>query len=290
VETAIGVFSSRDRAEAAVKELLDKQVPKDSIVFLSRSEKEAAAFATELGTYAGGFIGGAAGLSAGVAAAATLFLVPGIGQVFALGVGASALLGFLGSHTGAVVGKVFSGGEVPPQPTAKDTVPEDAALFLEPLKQGRSLVVVRTDSALVVATACSTLDRLGMSVPAPAAAKAQASTRQVGGITIVDVTGRITLGEGNLMLRKIMVDLVEKGNKHIALNMTDVAHVDSAGLGELVRSHTSLRKQGGQLKLVNPHAKVRELLQMTMLSKVFDVQDDEATAIKSFGFASKAAG
>jgi len=76
LETAIGVFGSRERAEEAVKELLDKHVPKDSIVFLTRSENEATALATELGTYAGGFIGGAAGLSAGVAAA-TLFLILG---------------------------------------------------------------------------------------------------------------------------------------------------------------------------------------------------------------------
>jgi anti-sigma B factor antagonist len=125
---------------------------------------------------------------------------------------------------------------------------------------------------------------------ARAAAKMQAATRQIGEIAIVDISGRITLGEGNVMLREIMVDLLEKGNKHILLNMTEVIHVDSAGIGELVRSHTSVRKQGGHMKLVNPHKKVRELLQMTMLSSVFDVQEDEATAIKSFGLSSKAAG
>jgi len=87
-----------------------------------------------------------------------------------------------------------------------------------------------------------------------------------------------------------MVDLLEKGNKHILLNMTEVIHVDSAGIGELVRSHTSARKQGGHMKLVNPHKKVRDLLQMTMLSSVFDVQEDEGSAIKSFGLSSKAVG
>jgi anti-sigma B factor antagonist len=289
LETAIGVFGSRERAEEAVKELLDKNVPKDSIVFLTRSENEAAALATELGAYAGGFIGGAAGLSAGVAAA-TLFLIPGIGQVFALGVGATALLGFLGSQTGAAVGKAISDDEETPKPTATESCSEDSALFLEPLKQGRSLVVVRTDSPSAAATACATLDRLGMSMQARAAAKMQAATRQIGDITIVDISGRITLGEGNVMLREIMVELLEKGNKHILLNMTEVIHVDSAGIGELVRSHTSIRKQGGHMKLVNPHKKVRDLLQMTMLSAVFDVQEDEGSAIKSFGLSSKAAG
>ncbi len=289
METAIGVFGSRERAEEAVKELLDKHVPKDSIVFLTRSENEATALATELGTYAGGFIGGAAGLSAGVAAA-TLFLIPGIGQVFALGVGATALLGFLGSQTGAAVGKAISNDDENPQPTADESCPEDAALFLEPLKQGRSLVVVRTDSPQAAATACATLDRLGMSMQARAAAKMKAAMRQEGDISIVDISGRITLGEGNVMLREMMLELLEKGHKHILLNMTDVVHVDSAGIGELVRSHTSVRKRGGHMKLVNPHKKVRELLQMTMLSAVFDVQEDEATAIKSFGLSAKAAG
>ena len=289
METVIGVFGSRERAEDAVKELLDKHVPKDSIVFLTRSENEAAALATELGAYAGGFIGGAAGLSAGVAAA-TLFLIPRVGQVFALGVGATALLGFLGSQTGAAAGKALSDDEETPKPTSAERCSEDAGLFLEPLKQGRSLVVVRTDSPQAAATACATLDRLGISMQPRAAAKMQATTRKIAEIAIVDVSGRITLGEGNVMLREIMVGLLEKGNKHILLNLSDVIHVDSAGIGELVRSHTSIRKQGGHMKLVNPNKKVRDLLQMTMLSAVFDVQEDEDSAIKSFGLSSKAAG
>jgi anti-sigma B factor antagonist len=289
LDTAIGVFDSRESAEGAVKELLDKHVPKDSIVFLTRSENEAAALATELGTYAGGFVGGAAGLSAGVAAA-TLFLIPGIGQVVALGVGATALLGFLGSQIGAAVGKAISGDDQTPKPTSAESSPEDAPLFLEPLKQGRSLVVVRTDSPTAAATACATLDRLGMSMQARAGTKMRAATRQVGEIAIVDISGRITLGEGNVMLREIMVDLLEKGHKHILLNLTEVVHVDSAGIGELVRTHTSVRKQGGHMKLVSPNKRVHELLQMTMLSAVFDVQPDEPTAIRSFGLSSKAAG
>ncbi len=83
---------------------------------------------------------------------------------------------------------------------------------------------------------------------------------------------------------------LDKGNKHILLNLADVAHVDSSGIGELVRSHATIRKQGGQLKLININKKVDELLQMTMLSAVFDVQPSEDAAIKSFSQASKAAG
>ncbi|MFY9802303.1 MAG: STAS domain-containing protein [Candidatus Acidiferrales bacterium] len=289
METAIGVFASRDRAEEAVKALLDQHVPQESIVFLTRSENEAASLAKELGSYAGGFLGGAAGLSAGVAAA-SIFLIPGIGQVIALGAGATALLGFLGARTGSKVGEAISDDEEAPHPTVSAASQEDTALFLEPLKQGRSLVVVRTDFAEVAGRACAVLDRLGMSMPAQPAGRMQASTREMGEITVVDIRGRITLGEGNVILREVMVGLLEKGNKHILLNMADVVHVDSAGIGELVRSHTSVRKQGGHLKLANVNKKVQDLLQMTMLSAVFDIHQDEPSAVKSFGLSSKAAG
>jgi anti-sigma B factor antagonist len=106
----------------------------------------------------------------------------------------------------------------------------------------------------------------------------------------VDIKGRITIGEGNVMLREIMVGLLQKGKKHVLLNMTDVAYLDSAGIGELVRSHTSVRKQGGQLKLASVNKNVQELLQKTMLLAVFDVHQDETSAVKSFGLSSKAAG
>jgi anti-sigma B factor antagonist len=289
VETAIGVFASRERAEQAVKALLGQHVPQESIVFLTRSENEAATFAKELGSYAGGFLGGAAGLSAGVAAA-SVFLIPGLGQVIALGAGATALLGYLGARTGSKVGEAISDDDGAPHPTSAAASPEDAALFLEPLKQGRSLVVVRTDFAEVAARACGVLDHLGMSMPAQPAGRMQAVTRAIGEITVVDIKGRITLGEGNVILREIMAGLLENGNKHILLNMTDVAHVDSAGIGELVRSHASVRKQGGHMKLANVNKKVQDLFQMTMLSAVFDIHQDEPSAIKSFGLSSKAAG
>jgi anti-sigma B factor antagonist len=129
-----------------------------------------------------------------------------------------------------------------------------------------------------------------MSMQTQPAGRMQAATREIGEITIVDIKGPITIGEGNVMLREIMVGLLQKGKKHVLLNMTDVAHVDSAGIGELVCSHTSVRKQGGQLKLANVSKRVQELLQKTMLSAVFDVHQDETSAVKSFGLSSKAAG
>ena len=99
METVIGVFASRERAEETVKELLERDVPQDAIVFLTRSESEAMYLGKTLGAFVGGFVGGGVGVTAGVVAA-TLFSIPGIGQVFALGVGATAALGLAGKALG----------------------------------------------------------------------------------------------------------------------------------------------------------------------------------------------
>ena len=108
------------------------------------------------------------------------------------------------------------------------------------------------------------------------------STRQVDGITIVDLSGRITLGEGSVILRDTVRDLVTKGNRKILLNLGDVNYIDSSGIGELVSAFTTVRNQGGELKLLNLTKKVHDLLQITKLYTVFDVKDDEAAAVGSF--------
>src|SRR3984957_16583195 len=110
----------------------------------------------------------------------------------------------------------------------------------------------------------------------------KASTRQVDGVTIVDLSGRITLGEGSVVLRDTIKDLLGKGQKKILLNLGDVSYIDSSGIGELVSAFTSVRNQGGEPKLPNPTKKVHDLLQITKLYTVFDVKDDEATAIGAF--------
>src|SRR5438445_9638408 len=108
------------------------------------------------------------------------------------------------------------------------------------------------------------------------------STRQVNGVTVVDLTGRITLGEGSVVLRDTVRDLLSKGNKKILLNLGDVTYIDSSGIGELVSAFTTVRNQGGELKLLKLTKKVHDLLQITKLYTVFDVKDDEAVAISSF--------
>jgi anti-sigma B factor antagonist len=110
----------------------------------------------------------------------------------------------------------------------------------------------------------------------------KASTRQVDGVTIVDLSGRITLGEGSVILRDTIKDLLGKGQKKILLNLGDVSYIDSSGIGELVSAFTSVRNQGGELKLLHLTKKVHDLLQITKLYTVFDVKDDEATAIGAF--------
>ncbi|HKR96784.1 MAG TPA: STAS domain-containing protein [Candidatus Angelobacter sp.] len=110
----------------------------------------------------------------------------------------------------------------------------------------------------------------------------KASNRQLDGVTIVDMSGRITLGEGSVILRDTIRDLVGKGQKKILLNLGDVTYIDSSGIGELVSAFTAVRREGGELKLLNLTKKVHDLLQITKLYTVFDIKDDETAAIKSF--------
>jgi anti-sigma B factor antagonist len=109
------------------------------------------------------------------------------------------------------------------------------------------------------------------------------SSRQVNGVTIVDLSGRITLGEGSTVLRDTVRDLLSKGQKQILLNLAEVSYIDSSGIGELVSAYTSIRNQSGDLKLLNLTKKVHDLLQITKLYTVFDIKDDEAAAVASFG-------
>jgi anti-sigma B factor antagonist len=110
----------------------------------------------------------------------------------------------------------------------------------------------------------------------------KANNRQVNGVTIVDMSGRITLGEGSVILRDSIKDLLGKGQKKILLNLGDVSYIDSSGIGELVSAFTSVRNQGGELKLLKLTKKVHDLLQITKLYTVFDIKDDETDAIRSF--------
>jgi len=108
------------------------------------------------------------------------------------------------------------------------------------------------------------------------------SERQAGDVTVLDLGGKITIGEGSVSLRSAIRRLIEEGKKKILLNLAQVSYVDSSGIGELVSSFTTINREGGQLKLLNLTQKIQDLLTITKLLTVFDVYDDEATALNSF--------
>ena len=110
----------------------------------------------------------------------------------------------------------------------------------------------------------------------------KATVRQAGDVSIVDLAGRVTLGEGSGLVRSTIKDLVTAGHKNILLNLKDVGYIDSAGLGEMVGSYASVTNSGGSIKLLHPQAKVHDLLQVTKLYTVFIAFDDEMAALRSF--------
>jgi len=116
----------------------------------------------------------------------------------------------------------------------------------------------------------------------------KAEVRRVGDVAIVDLSGRITLGEGSGLVRNTIKDLVNAGQKNILMNLKGVSYIDSAGLGELVGAYASVTNSGGNIKLLHPQAKVHDLLQVTKLYTVFVAFDDEAQAVSSFASAASA--
>jgi len=113
----------------------------------------------------------------------------------------------------------------------------------------------------------------------------KANVRRAGDVQIVDLAGRITLGEGSGLLRNTIKELVSSGQKNILVNLKEVTYLDSAGLGELVGSYASVTNVGGHITLLNPQAKVHDLLQITKLYTVFMAFDDEPEALRSFAVA-----
>jgi anti-sigma B factor antagonist len=106
--------------------------------------------------------------------------------------------------------------------------------------------------------------------------------RQVGDLTVIDVSGRVTLGEGSSAIREALRDLTTKGNKKILLNMGDVSYIDSTGIGELVAGFTSAANGGGTVKLLGLTKHVKDVLQISKLYTVFEAFDNEAQAVRSF--------
>lgn len=110
----------------------------------------------------------------------------------------------------------------------------------------------------------------------------KATVRQIGQVAVVDLSGRVTIGEGDVVLREVVTELLENGQKSILLNMEKVKYMDSAGIGELVACYKRAKEKGGTVKLLNPSGKVYDLLQLTKLEEVFDTFRDEKEALVSF--------
>ena len=108
------------------------------------------------------------------------------------------------------------------------------------------------------------------------------TARQVGDITVVDAVGKITLGDGSNALRQFLLDLVAQGHKKVVLNLKEVSYMDSSGIGELVAGMTVITNQGGTLKLAALTSRIKDLLHITKLHKLFAIHDDEAQALSSF--------
>jgi anti-sigma B factor antagonist len=107
--------------------------------------------------------------------------------------------------------------------------------------------------------------------------------RNAGNVTILDLSGRITIGEGSVQLREAVRRLLEQGHKNLLIDLGQVDYVDSSGIGELVSCYTTTKNQGGQLKLLNLTKKIKDLLSITKLLTVFETFDDEGSALASFG-------
>jgi len=110
------------------------------------------------------------------------------------------------------------------------------------------------------------------------------STRESHHVVIVDISGRIIFGDETTQLREAVAGLIREDKKKILLNLGEVSYIDSSGVGELVSSFTSVRKNGGELKLVNLTQKVHDVLHVAKLYTVFDIKEDEFTAVKSFDY------
>ena len=292
METAIGVFPTREQAEEALKSLLEHEVPHESVVYLTRSEDDAAAMGKQFGASAGEVAGGTADGCDGIAAT-SLLTIPRIGPVFAVGPDSATLLGVglgvAGANGGSASGEsIGEEGEAPRKRAGAGSL-EDLALFNGVLNEGYSVIIVRTEVPSIAAIGCEILNRLSLRMKKSSTSRSMVTIREVNGPVVAYVAGRIALIDGSLLLRDTVQDFLRRGSDQIILDLNDVDFIDSAGLGELVRSHASIRSHGGQLKLVNPSASVWDLLKITKLDQVFDIPPDEATALASFRKSSAAA-
>ena len=269
MHTTVGIFDTRERAEEALVRLLGNHIPQDRIVYLTRSEQDALTVGNRM-------------IERNFAAAApqareTVRLTPNARPVFGLGFGDKTPLP---SATG------FPARPSIGDPGLLDSLvasasSEDRNFFQRVLDEGNSAVVVRTNSAMSAAAACEIFDTFALHMRRSGSTPASVILRRLSGGALAEFSGKIALGEGAALLRESIQSLLHFGCLHILLDLERVEYLDSAGLGELVRSDMTVRGHGGTLKLVRPSAGVLRLLQITKLDQVFEIVADQAAALRA---------
>jgi len=271
MKTAIGVFSNLDRAEQAIRALLKSKVPPERITFLTRSEPEATSVGKQLQTE------GILQLHTGTPARFSVLSVSGVGPVLVQGPDVADIFG-PPARANPSAGVPTSND--PWRPTSASTGSEDdAAFFRRMIIDGCSVIVVRSDSNQVATAACEVLDKLSLGIQKHAPGKSGVAVRQVPGAAVATFSGKLALDDGCRLLRETIRAFLDGGHRTILLDLEQVNFLDSAGLGELVRTHVAVRSRGGHLTLVNPAPNVRQLLHVTKVDQVFDIAPDEMTAL-----------
>ena len=271
MKTAVGVFSNLDRAEQAIRTLLKNRVPPERITFLTRSEPEANSIGNHLYSEPG--LRGAE-----TPARFSVISVSGIGPVLVQGPDVSDIFDQPPQDHSSTYRVPASNDpwRQTPVPHGSD---DDAAFFRRMLNEGCSVVVVRTDSSQIAMAAVEVLDKLSLGIGKAPAGKGHVSVRQIPGAAIATFSGKLALDDGCLLLRETIRAFLDAGQFRILLNLERLDFLDSAGLGELVRSHVAVRSRGGHLSLVNPSRNVRQLLHITKVDRVFDIAPDELAAL-----------
>jgi anti-sigma B factor antagonist len=267
MDTAVGVFASRERAEEAVKLLLESHIPEDRIVFLTRSENDARTISEQLA---------AAGGTRGVAHLS----LRDVGPTFASGPGAASSLDLPAARaTGATAENAVPDPKIWASGLGNNSI-EDLAFFRKILRDGHSVIVVRTASSHLAASACEILDKLAFSMKKNLAAQSTVTFRRASGAAVAEFVGKIAFTEGPSLLRETVYNFLVRGYRRILLDLRRVDFIDSAGLGELVRADASVRNRGGRLTLIRPSSGIQDLLRLTKLDRVFDIAPDEFTALR----------
>jgi anti-sigma B factor antagonist len=272
MKTAVGVFADRIRAEEAIRALLKNKVPPERITFLTRSEPEANSISEHLQSTT------VLQHTVGTPARFSVLSISGVGPVLVQGPDIADLFD-RPVRDQSLAAPAQASNDPWRQSSASHGSEDDAAFFRRMLNDGCSVIVVRSDSNQIAAAACEVLDTLSLGIRKTTAGKGHINVRQIPGAAIATFSGKLALDDGCRLLRETVHALLDAGQLRILLNLERLDFLDSAGLGELVRTHVAIRARGGQLTLINPAPNVRQLLRMTRVDQVFDIAHDELSAL-----------